>query len=646
MRHAIKILEGDRKKIKELTTKVRPIAVNKGFNLPVLKGVETLMTKLLKYVDDDAVDAVVIYGQRGVGKTTLLKSLNNRLRETGSRVAREVIYIDLSDNSPLSAIKEALRNITHLQLPLNPFSPRVVFLLNDAGENTDFKEIGIPYLNHRCKVILTAPSAKTLACIRDNYRCEGLLVPCLEESIALELFNHITSAPTLGMEKWKIAKELINHCEGLPLALTTVGKAVVDMDNWEEVSQKLKKSWWNLSTLKPNPSTGEGMMFESLSRDFKLLDDLQKKKAFLYCSLFPKGHRIDKFELVNYWIAEGILKDSDKTYGSIIINDLISKSLLQSCNNEYSVRMHSVMHGLALWMASISEEEWVMKLYVEAGVSQCTTPNATEWGKYEWMSLMKNDISLLPTKEMPDCTRLRTLLLQHNKRLFNLPVGFCNSMTSLRVLDLSHTGINVIPEDLSKMVKLQLLNLSYTMINNLSGDQLEKLVELKILNLEYTPKLDNIPLQVISSLPEMIVLNIYRSKYKMQEVEVLKKLNKLRDLGITINDEKVLPSFSNPLTEKIRYLRMENCRDLTELGAANFRYMTNLQELSICSCYDLVTLNSMMVDPINLDGFNDSEETEIKKTDLVPESRCCYSSSLINWLSIECVMYGLKTFSS
>ncbi|XP_058106500.1 probable disease resistance protein At1g12290 [Magnolia sinica] len=76
----------------------------------------------------------------------------------------------------------------------------------------------------------------------------------------------------------------------------------------------------------------------------------------------------------------------------------------------------------------------------------------------ERISLMRNQVEMLSGE--PNCPKLSTLLLQENPLLGNISHEFFNRMNSLRVLDLSKTSIEYLPESVSNLENLCMLLLN------------------------------------------------------------------------------------------------------------------------------------------------------------------------------------------
>ncbi|KAL8479639.1 hypothetical protein ACS0TY_026515 [Phlomoides rotata] len=81
------------------------------------------------------------------------------------------------------------------------------------------------------------------------------------------------------------------------------------------------------------------------------------KKCFAYCSIFPKGARMLRIDLIELWMAEGFLEADQRsdmeTVGNKIFNLLLHNSLLQvwfkdGYNDVSRCSMHDLVHDVAM----------------------------------------------------------------------------------------------------------------------------------------------------------------------------------------------------------------------------------------------------------------------------------------------------------
>jgi disease resistance protein RPS2 len=129
---------------------------------------------------------------------------------------------------------------------------------------------------------------------------------------------------------------------------------------------------------------------------------------------------------------------------------------------------------------------------VKAGAQLKELPDAEEWTENLTMvSLMRNEIEEIPSSYSPRCPFLSTLLLCKNRWLRFIADSFFKQLHGLKVLDLSWTAIENLPDSVSALVSLTALllrkcdNLRYVPL-------LKKLRALKKLDLSRT-QLEKMP---------------------------------------------------------------------------------------------------------------------------------------------------------
>ncbi|CAN6901454.1 unnamed protein product [Brassica oleracea] len=350
--------------------------------------------------------------------------------------------------------------------------------IDDIWEKVKLNEIGIPFPSQEngSKVVFTTRSKDVCARMRSHHVLE---VKKLDEENAWELFrrnfrgNNTLSDP----EILKLARQLCEKCEGLPLALNVIG---------ETMAYKTSVPEWQCAIDDLDSNAGgypevEDEILKILKFSYDDLKDERVKQCFQYCALFPRDAGIDKDVLVEYWISERIIDeggDRKRTIneGHKIIGDLVRACLLMTVDTSEKVKMHDVLRQMALWVASSfgeKDENFIVKTC--AGLKEM--PKVTDWKAVRRMSLGRNEIRDISIS--PDCLNLTTLLLTRSGTLVNISGKFFQSMPKLVILDLS-TNINLakLPEEVSNLVSLRHLDLSRTCLENLP-EGLGKFIQLR-----------------------------------------------------------------------------------------------------------------------------------------------------------------------
>ncbi|GMP38682.1 hypothetical protein CsSME_00009835 [Camellia sinensis var. sinensis] len=514
--------------------------------------------KIWNFLMDDAVRKIGVQGMGGVGKTTIMKHINNQLLdETGN--FSDVIWVTVSKafeiknlqrqiakklNLDLSDYEDELRSASEIHNMLSQ-KKRYVLILDDLWKAFPLEEVGIPEptRDNGCKLVLTTRLLEV--CTKMN--CRTVEMELLTEKEALNLFmNKVEGHQIVFTPKVKeIAKEVAKKCACLPLAIVTMAgcmKGVNDIREWRNArnAQQLINK--------------EERLFEQLKFSYSQLKDEQEQHCFLYCALYPEDADIDKKELIEYWIAEDLIRSTDNREtmfdeGHTILNKLIKTCLLVEGEiyGEECVKMHDLIRDMALKITSTSP-----RFMVRAGEGLKRVPHK-DWSEdLERVSLMQNDIEELPS-EPPICPRLTTLLLQGNGlKVLRIPDSFFLHMPRLKVLDLSYTAIESLPKSISMLENLhQLLlcdcyKLKYVpSLENLKALEhfeltrsqieevsqgIEELVNLRKLELSENYILGISPCWKLCRLTQLYYLGIQTTKVKVsaEELLCLKQLNNLK----------------------------------------------------------------------------------------------------------------------
>ncbi|XXG82980.1 hypothetical protein AAC387_Pa10g0848 [Persea americana] len=517
--------------------------------LPMAELVNTATTKrTLDIIWDSLVDTKIqkigVYGMGGIGKTTIMKHINNRLK--GESIFDHVIWVTVSRATSLERLQSDIAKEIGIDFKEDDDEHRksekiyaalvrrkFLLILDDIWKAFPLEEIGIPEPSEdsNCKVIL---STRNLEVCRQMETQKQIKVEVLAEKEAWELFTDKVGGNMVITSKLEeIAKLVVKECSGLPLAIITVGRALRQVGEfrvWRNALNELKCSTTEIEGMEAN-------VFARLRFSYMRLRSDALQACFLYCVLYPEDYEIPTMELVQYWIYEGLISEArnieveiDKGYA--ILDELKNACLLESIDDTSGaecVKMHDLIRDMAINITRVSP-----LFMVEAGVGLKELPKVGWTEDVERISLMNNNIQVLLGE--PKCPKLSTLWLQHNRHLIKISPSFFEHMKSLRVLNLSYTRIKCLPESLSNLENLcalllhycydlktvppvtnlkslRFLDLYYTGIEVLPPG-MEGLVNLRHLNLSHTFSLNILPIGVIHNLSLLEDLYMYRSKYR------------------------------------------------------------------------------------------------------------------------------------
>ncbi|PWA47891.1 disease resistance protein RGA1 [Artemisia annua] len=268
----------------------------------------------------------------------------------------------------------------------------------------------------------------------------------------------------------EIGRDIVKKCRGLPLLLKVIGSMLQnsssDKDKWLSVQER--KVW----------GAKEGdMVLSTLKLSFDSLPNSISKQCFAYCSIFEKDDVMKKEELIQLWMALGLLqvdgmrKGDMEDVGNDVFKILVSNSLFQDVEMDeygyvYSCKMYDLVHDLSLHISG--DESLRLLVGTRAEVHM---PHLKHLSLYQ----EEEDNNLL--KDMANRT-LHTLFLRGVVTKISFQDFKC-----LRILKLSRTALTKIHDAVGDLVHLRYLDLSFSHIEVLPNSiiKLHLLQTLKML---------------------------------------------------------------------------------------------------------------------------------------------------------------------
>ncbi|KAL7205722.1 hypothetical protein ACSBR2_018614 [Camellia fascicularis] len=603
-------LRDDGDQIREKILVNRPPETVVNMRAPDIKKFETLQKspeQILDLLKGNKVKGIRIRGPLGIGKTTIMLNLNNH--EQVAKMFDIVIWLKVSKEvSKENLSRKCLQQdiVQRLQVKMGDTSnadevaqriltelkdKNYLLLLDDVKDDINLYDIGIPYSNNRSKIVLTT---------RLHHGCSSMVkneikVTYLSTDEAWKMFQDVLGSPKLvenpeiGPLAWRVCKE----CGGLPLLIEKVAntfKLKNDMYLWSEGLNS-----WRMWPEKECQGIRE--MYKLLKFCYDDLDEDRQKKCFLYGALYPEDIDINTNSLLECWAAEDLL---GKTTPSVvtahsILNRLKNVSLLEEGKSENHITMHKFIRQVALYIA---EDDPECKYLVQTNRSLREAPDVKSWSDKNRISLGDNELVWLP--DSPCCTLLSTLFLQKNLDLTEIPELFFKHMKNLRVLDLSHTGIILLPSSISMLISFKNLYLNDCKdLMELPSD-IGELAQLEALDIRGSG-VNNIPphIEKLIHLRRLLVsFTKLRNGNATQEVafgyNMISKLSRLEELVI---DMKSPEQWSNEVVENI----IKEVASLKELKILKFCIsnmvvdFVKLVNMDLCICLSEATsLQSFM----------------------------------------------------
>ena len=440
-------------------------------------GLEKTLEDAWSLLMEKEVGILGIYGMGGIGKTTLLKQINEKLLEKKDEFG-VVIFVVVSQNLQVEKIQNEIgerlglcgqawekktQNEKASSICGALTRKRFVMLLDDIWRKVDLVEeiIGIPLPSPKngSKVVFTTRSKNVCGRIGSH----DLEVKQLDLLNAWELFRQKVRGNTLESDPkiLELAIQICIKCRGLPLALNVIGETMACKTTVHEWQYAIDV----LDTNAAKYREVEDEILKILKLSYDALENETVQQCFQYCALFPY-HTIYKDLLVEYWISEGIINGGGDRERAInqcysIIGTLISVCLLMPADTSEFVTMHDVIRQMGLWVASnFGEEE--EKVIVKTGAGLQQMPEGRNWKVVRRMLLAKNKI--LNISGSPVCPNLTTLFLTYSW-LVNISGEFFLSMPKLVLLDLScNINLTKLPEEVTSLVSLSSLSVYFVSV--------------------------------------------------------------------------------------------------------------------------------------------------------------------------------------
>ncbi|KAH1064630.1 hypothetical protein J1N35_029617 [Gossypium stocksii] len=557
-------------------------------------GKEEIM-KLLdpQNLSENQIAVIPIVGMGGLGKTTLAQLIYNdpRVDKWFDRKAWVCVSEEFDAFKVTKTILEEIKcscdgnqNLNQLQLKLKEqlSGKKFLIILDDVWNKNYFhwKELASPFTSgaKNSKIILTTRDENVAAIMRNvpTYRLDVLSDDDCWKLFAKHAFDG--SSPTKHPDLVAIGEAIVKRCGGLPLAAKALGgflRCKPDADEWKKI---LHSNFWDI----PNDATN---ILPALTLSYHYLPS-HLKRCFAYCSIFPKDYEFEKEELIQLWMAEGLLElpkdngDDLEERGTEYFKDLRLRSFFQQSKGNKSC---FVMHDLISDLAKSVTGEFICRLEGGGGGSCVITERTRHLSNVqEEYDVRQKFQSLAKAKGLRTFFNVTSYIF--GPYVSNVLMHDLTVKSSLQVLSLvGYININNLPEDIGNLKHLRNLNLSRTKIKKLPNS-LCTLYNLQALKLRGCSDLDELP-RDMERLINMLYLDIKGTKLaRMPEgIGRLKNLRILTDFllscqtGSSINELGKLKH----LRERLSISGLKNVARAMDAKDANLKDKGDLKGLEL-----------------------------------------------------------------
>ncbi|CAL9019865.1 unnamed protein product [Prunus brigantina] len=489
-----------------------------------INQIERMLHEILGCMNSVTISRIAIYGMGGIGKTTVLKALANHVERKS--MFDKVILVTVSKHWSTRKIQNEILRQLSMCIPDSETDSRVaekllqvlnsrkfLLLLDDVWECLDLKAVGIPDLSSENGFKMILATRIRAVCI-EMVANRVIEMETLSREEAWELFCEQVGAVVDFPCVQPYARAIVEECGGLPLLIIVTGRALTGVNDalvWKHALSELLL-----------PSTNAAYDIEAVMQRMKFsydrLKDCDIKSCFLYCAFLSEDQEVNIYELVKYYIQEGLISgnwDDACKRGHEIVDILVGASLLQSTKGGLSIKMHAMVRDLAsmIILSKAERLQFLLRPYLlyrplespksnrllidegcqfllKSGAGLRESLPVEKWEQAKMIALMDNELSSLP--ENPCCPDLLILFLQRNRCLRVIPAAFFDRMPSLEVLNLSNTRIKFLPKSISNLKRLKILILRSCERLVVLPSEVGSLGDLEVLDLRGT-EVDKLP---------------------------------------------------------------------------------------------------------------------------------------------------------
>ncbi|XP_050160118.1 disease resistance protein RUN1-like isoform X1 [Malus sylvestris] len=553
---------------------------------PKLIGIQSQAERINLWLQDGSshVGIFVVYGMSGIGKTTIAKHVYNsnfgsfqgssfieNIKETADRPNGLVqiqmqLLCDILNGREVK-IHSVSEGIIKIERAIS--TRRVLLVLDDVDQMDQFDAIlrMKDQFYPGSKILITTRRERLL---KADQVTEVHRVQTLDYNESLKLFSWHAFGQDHPIEEYmKHSKQLVQHSDGLPLALKVLGSSLSgeSIGVWESALEKLKV-------------IPDGEIINKLRISYESLKDDHDRKLFLHIACFLIGR--NKSYIVRIF-------DGCDFYTIIGIQNLIDRCLV-TFDEHGKVKMHDMIRAMGREIVRQESEELEERSRLwrhKDSFQVLRKKNGTK--KIQGLVLdMRNHPANSPINtneivlETNAFARMRNLQLLHLSHV-RLDGCYADFPTGLRWLCWLEYPLDSIPIDFP-LENVIVLEMQYSSLRQVCKGT-KFLPSLKILDVSHSHGLsETIDFSLFPNLEELILVDCTSLKNVHESIGNL---------------------------ERLVYLNMKDCKNLRKLPK-NMCMLKSLETLILSGCSNL--------DEFPLEMMKKMESLKVLETDGIPIS--------------------------
>ncbi|XP_062182628.1 disease resistance protein RPM1-like [Phragmites australis] len=460
-----------------------------------LVGIEDYRRQLTEwlYSDEQGSTMITVSGMGGLGKTTLVTNVYEREKinftahawivvsqgydvvELLRKMLRKIGYpeqsqlVDLDAHELKVKIKERLTD------------SKCLLVLDDVWNREAYTQIGDAFQNLQASRVIITTRQEQVATLAQPTR--QLKLKPLERNDAFDLFcrkafyNRMECKCPQDLEK--LANNIVDRCQGLPLAIVSIGGMLSSLPPvdyvWNETYKQLRGELANNDHVRAILN----LSYHDIPGDLR--------NCFLYCGLFPEDHQLSRESLVRLWVAEGFAVRKETSTAEEVadgyLRELIQRNMLEVVESDElgrvsTCKMHDIVRDLVLSIAKEekfgSANDFASMSHMDKEVrrlSSCGWKDKTAV-KVKF-SHLRTLVALGITASSPQLlspilseSNYLTVLELQDSEISEVPVSIGN-LFNLRYIGLRRTKVKSLPESIGKLSNLHTLDIKQTKIEKL-----------------------------------------------------------------------------------------------------------------------------------------------------------------------------------